>query len=180
MKFNKNTLLLSLLTLVAATQPAYGMYESVKKTFNNNPYVKYGTVLVAGVSIGASLVYYLTMQPKQYVVPELKEIQVLFYTGKKFLYNKQEDIASAMHRFWTEASNLETLRSAETYYVTFVNSKGVSIICTSKNCSTSIDLQFYQNTSLLNTNMNFWQDIFQKNFVKRDIEDVSCLSLTYK
>jgi hypothetical protein len=77
MKINKITLIASALMIAITAQPAYGMYECVKKSFNNNPYVKYGTAVVAGVGIGAGLVYYLTSQsnkPTQSIKPELNGV----------------------------------------------------------------------------------------------------------
>jgi hypothetical protein len=74
MKFNKNTLLLSLLTLAAATQPAYGMYENVKKSLNNNPYVKYGTAVVAGVGVVGAGIWYYMAQPE--IAPKQEELQI--------------------------------------------------------------------------------------------------------
>lgn len=119
--------LLLITVLVITAQPAHGMYVSFKK----NTYVKYGATALAGFTLGASLMYYLTRPTKTSTKgSELTPVSLSFKTNK-FLtaFCSQED--------------LNTLTTAKTCYVKAIDEQKLEIQCGQQ------ELTFYSNKCLM-------------------------------
>lgn len=165
MKLNKITVFLSALTLVITAQPAFGMYDSLKK----NPYVKYGATALTAFTLGMGLMHYLksgkqetvNQKPSNTLDPyKLQEIKVIFDVSKT---SEKEELIS--HTFWTQGLNLEVLNLTTNYRVSVADAQLVDIRCDN---DLAVVLLWYNQNMQTNPdvfkNPLKWQKILDKTY----------------
>lgn len=124
---------MSILVLLTA-QPAHCMYASLK----DNPYVKYGAAVVAGISLGASLMYYFTSKPTPKIViksvekdskKETRETLVEIYLSCDIGKSEDGFAVSTTGSFWTTIENLHILHSSKIYELKHVDTTRMILLC---------------------------------------------------
>lgn len=117
MKINKTMLSLAVLMLTASAQPVLGMHN-----LQNNKF-KYGAAIVAGITLGAGLIYYLTSKPTEPTTSEDKEESLILIEYKtKFVVP-----------IWCSESDLNTLKKTNNCFFTNISEDELKICSLEEN-----------------------------------------------
>lgn len=118
MKINKITLIVSTLLVAIAAQPAHGMMQNYLQSFKNNPYARYGATLVAGFSLGAGFMYYMTRPTT--TTDSLQKTESLIPVALCFKQTKMLDAFCSQEDF-------QTLQASTQCYVQSINEQELEL-----------------------------------------------------